>query len=88
MSTHQRNLALQREELVARSSAQRGAIVTSWEGVVAKTAAADRILSTVRRHPVAVGAAVAGVVLLGSRRLFDVSERLLTLYLLLRGVRR
>jgi len=51
---------------------------------VTQTAASDRILSTLRRHPIAVGAAVAGVVLLGSRRLFDVSERLLTLYLLLR----
>ena len=88
MSAHQRNLARQREELVARSAAQRSGLVTSWEGIVEKTAAADRILSTVRRHPVAVSAVIAGVVLLGSRRLFDVSERLLTLYLLLRGVRR
>lgn len=88
MSAHQWNLARQREELVARSAAQRSGLVASWEGIVEKTAAADRILSTVRRHPVAVSAVVAGVVLLGSRRLFDVSERLLTLYLLLRGVRR
>lgn len=84
MSAHTRDLERQREELVARSTAQRSGLVTSWDGIVTKTAAADRILSTVRRHPVAVGAAVAGVVLLGSRRLFDVSERLLTLYLLLR----
>lgn len=88
MSAHQRGLAHQREELVARSTAQRSGLVTNWEAIVAKTAAADRILSTVRRHPVAVSAVIAGVVLLGSRRLFDVSERLLTLYLLLRGVRR
>ena len=88
MSAHTRDLARQREELVARSTTQRSGLVANWEVVVAKTAAADRILSTVRRHPVAVAAAVAGVVLLGSRRLFDVSERLLTLYLLLRGVRR
>jgi len=84
MSGHQRQLALQRAELVARSTAQRSGLLTSWEGIVTQTAAADRILSTLRRHPIAVGAAVAGVVLLGSRRLFDVSERLLTLYLLLR----
>jgi hypothetical protein len=84
MTGHQGHLALQRRELVARSAAQRSGLVTNWEGVVTKTAAADRFLSTLRRHPVAVGAAVAGVVLLGSRRLFDVSERLLTLYLLLR----
>lgn len=88
MSAHQRDLARQRQELVARSAAQRSGLVTDWESIVAKTAAGDRIVSTLRRHPVAVGAAVAGVVLLGSRRLFDVSERLLTLYLLLRGVRR
>ena len=84
MSGHQRDLALQRAELVARSAAQRSGLIADWEAIVSKTAAADRILSTVRRHPIAVGAAVAGVVLLGSRRLFDVSERLLTLYLLLR----
>ena len=88
MSAHQRDLARQRQELVARSATQRSGLVADWESIVAKTAAGDRIVSTLRRHPVAVGAAVAGVVLLGSRRLFDVSERLLTLYLLLRGVRR
>lgn len=84
MNGRQRSLALERQELVARSATQRSGLVANWETIVGKTAAADRILSTVRRHPVAVGAAVAGVVLLGSRRLFDVSERLLTLYLLLR----
>jgi YqjK-like protein len=84
MSAHQRSLALQRQELVARSAGQRSGLVAQWETIVTKTAAADRVLSTLRRHPVAVAAALGSVVLLGSRRLFDVSERLLTLYLLLR----
>ena len=84
MSSHQAELAQRRETLVARSAAQRGGLATHWTALVVKTAAADRIVSTVRRHPVMVAAGLAGVVLLGSRKLFDAAERLLTLYLLLR----
>ena len=84
MSSHQAELARRRETLVARSATLRGGLVTHWTTLVEKTAAADRIVSTVRRHPVMVAAGLAGVVLLGSRKLFDAAERLLTLYLLLR----
>jgi hypothetical protein len=37
-----------------------------------------------RRYPVVIGVAAAGVALLGSRRIFDLASRALTLYALLR----
>ena len=84
MSSHKTELALRREALLARSAAQRDGLTADWQAIVTKTAAADRLVATVRNHPLIVSAAAAGVVLLGSRKFFDVTERLLTLYLLLR----
>jgi hypothetical protein len=85
VSRHQRELVLRREALVARSATQRGGVIANWETLVRKSAAADRVFSAARRHPAIVAAAVGAVLLLGSRKLFDLTERLLTLYLLFRG---
>ena len=88
MSNHKTELALRREALLARSAAQRDGLTADWEAIVAKTAVADRLVATVRNHPLILGAAAAGVMLLGSRKFFDVTQRLLTLYLLLRRASR
>jgi hypothetical protein len=75
-------LAERRQELVERSSAQRAAIIANAEPLVRAGALADRLLSRVRRHPIAVTVGLGAVVLLGSRRLFDLATRALTLYAL------
>ena len=67
-----------------RSAAQRAALIANVEPLLSKAAAADRILTRMRRYPVAIGVAAAGVALLGSRRIFDLASRALTLYALLR----
>ena len=84
MSTREQGLAQRRQELVARSTAQRAALVANAEPMVRKAAAADRILTRMRRYPVVIVVAAAAVALLGSRRIFDLASRALTLYALLR----
>ena len=77
-------LAERRQELVARSAAQRSALIANAEPLLGQAAALDRIFASVRRHAVLSTLAVGAVALLGSRRLFDIAERLLTIYLLVR----
>jgi hypothetical protein len=84
VSSLEQGLAQRREELVERSAAQRAALIANVEPLLSKAAAADRILTRMRRYPVAIGVAAAGVALLGSRRIFDLASRALTLYALLR----
>ena len=84
MNSREQGLAQRREELVARSTAQRAVLVANAEPLVRKAAAADRILTKMHRYPVVIGAVAAGVALLGSRRIFDLASRALTLYALLR----
>ena len=78
------SLAERRRELIERSAAQRAAIVANAEPLVRAAGAADRMVSHVRRHPIAVAVGVGVVVLLGSRRLFDLATRVLTIYALFR----
>jgi len=73
-----------RDELVARSAAQRLAIIASAQPLLRTAAAADGIASRMRRHPVAVAAVAGAIVFLGSRRLFDLATRAVTLYALFR----
>jgi len=73
-----------REELVARSAAQRAAIIASAQPLLHTAASADRVVSRLRRHPIAVTAVAAAIVLLGSRRLFDLATRAATIYALFR----
>jgi hypothetical protein len=84
MSRREQSLAERREELVARSAAQRAAVASDAEPLIRNAATADRILTKLRRYPVVIGVAAAGVALLGSRRIFDLASRALTLYALLR----
>jgi len=71
-------------ELVARSAAQRAAIISAAEPLVATAASADRVISRLRQHPVAVVAVAGAIVFLGSRRLFDLASRAVTIYALFR----
>ncbi len=84
MNRREQSLAERREELVVRSAAQRAALVADAGPLISKAEAADRILAKLRRYPVVIGAVAAGVALLGSRRIFDLASRALTLYALLR----
>lgn len=79
-----RALAERRQALVARSRAQRAAVVAAAEPLVRKAEVADRMLARVRRHPLAVTAIGLAVVFLGSRKLFDLATRAITLYAVFR----
>jgi YqjK-like protein len=78
-------LAQRRRALVEQSAAQRQAIVAAAGPLLQKAAAADRILAGLRRHRVAITALGAAVVLLGSRKLFDIATRIVTVYALFRN---
>jgi hypothetical protein len=77
-------LADRRRALVEQSAAQRAAILAAAAPLVHQAAAADRVVSRLRRHPIAVTAVAGLVVLLGSRKLFDMATRAITIYALFR----
>jgi len=77
-----------REELVARSGAQRAAIIAAAQPLLRTAAAPDRIIGYVRRYPAGIAIAAAAIVLLGPRKLFATGTRLLTLYTLFRQLAR
>jgi len=84
MNRREQSLAQRREELVARSAAQRAALIANVEPLLRKAAAADRIVTRIRRYPIAVGLAAGAMVFFGSRKLFDLATRALTIYALFR----
>ena len=73
-----------REQLVARSGRQRAAIIAAAQPLLQTAASADRVVARLRRHPIAVTVAAGAIVLLGSRKLFDLATRAVTLYALFR----
>jgi hypothetical protein len=77
-------LAVRREALVAQSAVQRNALIESSAPLLRGTATLDRILGPIRRHPVLAAVAVGGVALLGSRKIFDLATRAVTIYMLVR----
>ena len=79
------SLAQRRQALVARSAAQRAAIIAAATPLLGKAAAADRIYSRIRRHPVTVTMIGVAVVALGARKLFSIATRVMALYALFRG---
>lgn len=84
MSRDTQSLAQRRLELVERSAAQRAAIVSNAAPLLSKAEALDRIVSRVRRYPLATAAVAGAVVFLGSRRIFELATRALTIYALFR----
>jgi len=77
-------LAVRREALVAQSAVQRNALIESSAPLLRGTATLDRMLGPIRRHPVLAAVAVGGVALLGSRKIFDLATRAVTIYMLVR----
>jgi len=84
VNAREQSLAERREELVARSSAQRAALYTHAEPLLRKAAAADRILGKLRQYPVVTAVGVGAVLLLGTRRIFELATRVLTISALFR----
>jgi len=84
VNRYQISLARRREELVARSAAQRSALIGGLTPLATKAAAVDRIVGTLRRYSVVAGVIAGVATLLGSRQLLEAGSRLLHLYLLVR----
>ena len=77
-------LEARRLELIDRSAAQRSALIAGVLPVADKLAAVDRAVASVKRYPVVSALMAGGVVLFGSRKLFDWAARGITLYTLLK----
>jgi hypothetical protein len=84
VNRHQTALARRRAELVARSAAQRSALITGIAPLAGKALALDRIVGRLRRYSLIAGVVAGVAALLGSRQLIEVGSRLLHLYLLVR----
>jgi hypothetical protein len=81
---HLQELEARRLELIARSSAQRAALIAGVLPVADKLATVDRAVASVKRYPVVSALIAGGVVLFGSRKLFDWAARGITLYTILK----
>ena len=81
---HLQELEARRLELISRSSAQRAALIAGVLPMADKLATVDRAVASVKRYPVVSALIAGGVVLFGSRKLFDWAARGITLYTLLK----
>ena len=79
---NEQSLEARRLELVQRSAAQRAALIGDVDPFVRKAAAVDRIVGRVRQYPVVAAIGVGALALLGTRRIFELATRLLTIYAL------
>lgn len=79
-----RRLQARRGTLVARSEVHRARLSARIAPAVRRLAAADRLLATLRAHPVVTGAAAAGLLLIGPQNLLRWALRLAPFYALLR----
>ena len=84
MNRHQLAMARRRQELVERSASQRSALIDGIEPLMRKAAALDRLVTSVRGHPLVTGLIAGAVALVGARKLFELTTRLLSLYMLFR----
>jgi hypothetical protein len=78
-----RALQNRREALVLRSTLQRLRISVQMAPAARRLAAADRVVATLRAHPVAAGVALTGLALIGPRALFRWAMRVAPIYSLL-----
>jgi hypothetical protein len=79
-----RSLRTRREALVTRSAAQRAAIAAQLAPAARTLAAADRVATTLRAHPVIAAVAAAGLALIGPRSVLLWAMRVLPVYSFLR----
>jgi hypothetical protein len=84
MNGRLQSLQARRLELVQRSAAQRAALIADVDPLVRKAATVDRLVARVRQYPVVTAVAIGAVALLGTRRIYELATRLLTLYALFR----
>jgi hypothetical protein len=80
-----RELEVRRMVLVERSAAERAAIAAAVSPLARGVAAIDRIVGSVRAHPI-LAVAAAGAVALGRTRLLDWVARGAAIYSLLRRI--
>jgi hypothetical protein len=78
-----RALQQRRETLVLRSTLQRLRIAVQIAPAARRLAAVDRVVATLRAHPVAAGAVLAGLALIGPRMLFRWAMRVAPIYSLI-----
>ena len=83
---HQQSLEMRRRELVERSAAQRAALITNLVPLAQKVATVDRAVASVKRYPVVTALIAGAVTLFGSKKLFSLLARGITLYTLLRKI--
>jgi hypothetical protein len=83
---HRQTLEMRRLELIERSTAQRSALVANVVPLAAKVASVDRAIAAVRRYPLIAAAIAGAVTLFGSKKIFSLLARGITLYTLLRKV--
>ena len=77
-------LAVRRRMLVERSSALRAALIANATPLAERAATLDSVVFAVRRYWVLTAVAAGAVALFGSRKLFDLASRALTIYALFR----
>jgi hypothetical protein len=77
---------MRRRELVERSAAQRAALITNLVPLAQKVATVDRAVASVKRYPMVAAAIAGAVTLFGSKKIFSLVARGITLYTLLRKV--
>jgi hypothetical protein len=83
---HQQSLAMRRRELVLRSAAQRDALMANLVPIAQKVAKVDNVIASVKRYPMVTAAIAGAVTLFGSKKLFSLLARGVTLYTLLRKI--
>lgn len=77
-------LAERRRMLVERSAALRASLMADLKPFAERASTLDSVVYAVRRYWVVTAIAAGAVALFGSRRLFDVASRVLTVYALFR----
>jgi hypothetical protein len=77
---------MRRRELVERSAAQRAALITNLVPLAQKVATVDRAVASVKRYPMVTALIAGAVTLFGSKKLFSLLARGITLYTLLRKI--
>jgi hypothetical protein len=83
MISMSRALEDRRRALVLRSTLQRLRISVQAAPAARRLAAVDRVVTTLRAHPVAAGIALTGLALIGPRTLFRWAMRVAPAYSLL-----
>lgn len=77
-------LAERRRALVERSTTLRATLVANATPFVQRASTLDGVVFAVRRYWVVTAVAAGAVALFGSRKLFDLASRALTIYALFR----